>query len=286
MRNESYQPDNSFINEFSTAIHTQNDFSKHFHRNYEIIIVISGTCTCWLNDKIYSLSQGDAFFVCPLIPHKFSLDENSSVRRINFNDAIVLTFDRALEGRLPQSPVYKLNDSTFRYALELLGELFGDDMVIFRRIVPYQNRIRIKGLLYLLCGELSLQTQLTEKPNFDSLALEITEYIANNYTRDISLHDVAKERGYNYQYLSRVFNRTLNTNFKKMLNLYRLQQAYILLVDTDLPISRIAFDSGFQSIRAFNQVCQDVYKKTPKQLRNVAKASSEEAIHHIYPPEL
>ncbi|MBE6593281.1 MAG: AraC family transcriptional regulator [Ruminococcaceae bacterium] len=271
MPNELHQSDNSFINEFSSAIHTENDYSKHFHRNYEILIVISGICKCEINNRSYTLSKGQAIFICPLMPHNFELSENSVIRRVNFNDAIILTFDRALNGRLPIDPVFKLNESTFEYVIKMLDELFGSDSGAIARITPHQKRMRVKGLLYLLCGELGLHTDLTEKPKFDALAIEITEYIANNFTKDISLKDVAREKGYNYQYLSRIFNRTLNTNFKKMLNLYRLQQAYTLLLDTDLPISRIAFDSGFQSIRAFNQVCQDVYKKTPKQLRNVRK---------------
>ena len=275
MSDELHQIDNSFINEFSTAIHTQNSFSKHFHRNYELIIVISGNCLCQINDKDYILSRGEAAFICPLIPHNFELLGDSKVRRINFNDALILTFDRAIAGRLPQTPKFKLDDSTFNYAIELLNEFFGYDSGSIARIHPYPKRMKIKGLLYLICGELALQTELTEKPRFDALAIEITEYIANNFTKDISLKDVAREKGYNYQYISRIFNRTLNTNFKKMLNLYRLQQAYYMLLDTDLPISRIAFDSGFQSIRAFNQVCQDIYKKTPKQLRSIRKVTNQ-----------
>ena len=43
---------------------------------------------------------------------------------------------------------------------------------------------------------------------------------------NISLKDIAKEKGYNSQYLSRTFNRHMHMNFKKMLNFYRIHQRF------------------------------------------------------------
>ena len=60
-------------------------------------------------------------------------------------------------------------------------------------------------------------------------------------------------------------------NFKKMLNFYRIHQAFAMLQDTDLPISRIAFECGFKSIRSFNQVCHDVFDKKPTEIRNMRR---------------
>lgn len=54
-----------------------------------------------------------------------------------------------------------------------------------------------------------------------------------------------------------------------MLNLYRMEQAMMFLTETtDIPISDVAFLSGFQSIRSLNAVCMETYKITPTQLRN------------------
>ena len=101
--------------------------------------------------------------------------------------------------------------------------------------------------------------------------MDIALYIAENFKSNISLKEIAKEKGYNYQYLSRTFNRYMNMNFKKMLNFYRIHQAFAMLQDTDLPISRIAFECGFKSIRSFNQVCRDVFDKKPTELRSMRR---------------
>jgi AraC-like DNA-binding protein len=52
-----------------------------------------------------------------------------------------------------------------------------------------------------------------------------------------------------------------------VLNKYRIEQAVAYLQETDQPISAIAFASGFQSIRSFNDACLKYYKKTPSKIR-------------------
>ena len=88
--------------------------------------------------------------------------------------------------------------------------------------------------------------------------------------------DVAQKYGYNYQYLSRTFNKTFKTNFKKMLNYYRLEQAIAFLDETDMSISQIAFESGFQSIRSLNAVCLETYGKSPSEVKKERKERLEQ----------
>ena len=145
--------------------------------------------------------------------------------------------------------------------------IFGKNEVSHIEISPAQIRNQVKGCLYLLGGEFLEQTTLIPAPTSDSVIMSVVQYVSENFNKNITLMDVAKEQGYNYQYLSRTFNRSVDINFKKLLNLYRLNHAYILLRDTSLPISQICFESGFQSIRSFNQTCQEFLHKSPKEIR-------------------
>jgi AraC-like DNA-binding protein len=98
--------------------------------------------------------------------------------------------------------------------------------------------------------------------------MEVVEYICDNFEQNISLKDFAKNHNYNYQYLSRRFNSVFDTGFKEVLNRYRIEQATSYLEETDQPISTIAFASGFQSIRSFNDACLKYYNKTPSKIRS------------------
>lgn len=253
--------------EFHTATKSEG-VMKHFHKNYEIIIVVGGSCVCTVNDQQYRISEGDAFLICPLQLHEFALDDKSLVRVINFNDNLILTVSQSINGKVPENPIYRLDQTTKSLALRFFDEAFGADSGYIPHTSPYEKRIRLKGILYLLMASYLDNASLIDAPHTDTVAMDVAVFIADNYQNNISLKDIALAKGYNYQYLSRTFNKYMNINFKKMLNHYRIQRAHAMLQDTDEPISYVGFECGFQSVRSFNQVCRDFYGMTPKEIRH------------------
>ncbi|MBP3301095.1 MAG: helix-turn-helix transcriptional regulator [Clostridia bacterium] len=273
----THQVYNTFKSDLSTAIH-RNEFSaKHFHKNAELLICVRGTCQCQINNQDYRLSQGQAVFICPLQVHSFTVSEDSAIRRITYHEHLILTISKSLMGRVPQNPVFRANPKILQFCLDFLNDCFGEEACNLKRVEPFEKRMEIKGVLHLLGGEFLSRATLIQTPKVDNFALEIFQYITDNFERDVSLKEIAAQRGYNYQYASRIFNRYLDMNFKQVLNQYRAQQAFALLQDTDLPVSHIGLACGFQSIRSFNQICRDIFGKTPTQLRNSAKITPQQA---------
>ena len=86
-----------------------------------------------------------------------------------------------------------------------------------------------------------------------------------------SLFDIAEKLGYNYHYLSKKFNKTFSMSFTEYLNSYRLEQALTLLTETDFNITEIAIESGFQSIRSFNEIFKQHTGTTPAKYRSELK---------------
>ena len=257
--------------EFHSFIQRQSGVLKQFHKNYECITPLEGKCVCTVNEHRYELSVGDCIILFPFQVLELELEPNASVQRIIFNDHLILTVTQSIEGMIPKNPVFRPNESVLDFGLKMIFDTFGEDSGPISRITPFENRMRIKGLLYMLAGDFLASTTLITAPKTDIAAMDIALYIAENFKNNISLKDIAKEKGYNYQYLSRTFNRYMNMNFKKMLNFYRIHQAFAMLQDTDLPISRIAFECGFKSIRSFNQVCHDVFNKKPTEIRSMRR---------------
>ena len=222
-----------------------------------------------LGGKEYDAREGEAIFICPFQIHGFTLEKDSVVRRITFHEHLILTLSQTLDGRRPQCPVFLLSDSLRRFCLDRLESLFGKESGMCQRINPSDLRMQVKGFLYMLGGEFVAKAELCATPTSDTVTMAVAQYISENFRSNVTLQDVAREKGYNYQYLSRIFNRVMGMSFKKMLNLYRLENAYALLQDTDKSISEICFESGFQSIRSFNQVCRETYGMSPKELKRL-----------------
>src|SRR5213078_4692614 len=57
---------------------------------------------------------------------------------------------------------------------------------------------------------------------------------------------------------------------------HRLLLAKRLIVDTDLPMTRVAYASGFQSLRRFNTVFRAQYRMAPSALRRGRKIAGRE----------
>ena len=58
---------------------------------------------------------------------------------------------------------------------------------------------------------------------------------------------------------------------------FRIQRAKRLLNETDLPMTEIAFRSGFKSLRRFNTVFQELYGRPPSRMRRRPKTVAPEA---------
>ncbi len=77
-------------------------------------------------------------------------------------------------------------------------------------------------------------------------------YIQENYDKAISLKQLAEELGYNYSYLSNIFNKAFGCGFLKFVNMFRVESAAQMLRTTDLSMSRVSVYCGFGSIQSFN----------------------------------
>ena len=262
--------------EFSTYVYEQSEAcpSLHFHKNFEILLVTEGECDCSVGGKDYVLHKNDAAVILPFQIHSFTVRDDSSVRCTVFHEHLILTLAQSIEGTTSEKPLFHPSPSVTDFFLTQMTLCYGKESGMQKRITPLSKRMKIKGCLYAICSEFMEQARFIPTKGVDAITLTVVQYISENFQHDISLRDVAQSTGYNYQYLSRTFNQNLGVNFKKLLNQYRMEHAFALLQDTDLPIAQIAFESGFQSIRSFDHVCQETFHKSPLQLRRDSLQSS------------
>ena len=79
----------------------------------------------------------------------------------------------------------------------------------------------------------------------------ITDYIRENYTKELlSLEMVADRFGYSPSYLSRMFRKYAQTNYKTYLQNVRIEYGFQELANTDHTIGEIALNNGFPNQKA------------------------------------
>lgn len=93
------------------------------------------------------------------------------------------------------------------------------------------------------------------------------DYIAENYSRNISLTDIAEHVFLNASYFSRIFKQHCGVNVIDYLNQVRIQAAKDLLVQTNRKIVDIAEQVGFNSPGYFANVFRKYTGTNPKEYR-------------------
>ncbi len=85
---------------------------------------------------------------------------------------------------------------------------------------------------------------------------------------DVSdVETLADRLGVGARHLARLFRKHLGASPLQVAQTVRVQRAKRLLDSTDLAISEIAFRSGFASLRRFNAVFAEVYRRPPTEIR-------------------
>ncbi len=103
------------------------------------------------------------------------------------------------------------------------------------------------------------------------LACEATQRIAAGALNGRSVATLARELGVSERHLRRALGREVGVSPHDLAQTHRLLLAKRLIVDTDLPMTRVAYASGFQSLRRFNAVFRAQYHMPPSALRRVRR---------------
>ena len=99
------------------------------------------------------------------------------------------------------------------------------------------------------------------------LAAAAARRVAEGAMNGGSVAELARELGVGERHLRRAFARELGISPVQLALTHRLLLAKQLLSDTQLPVTQIAFASGFQSLRRFNSLFRERYRMSPTALR-------------------
>jgi AraC family transcriptional regulator of adaptative response / DNA-3-methyladenine glycosylase II len=106
------------------------------------------------------------------------------------------------------------------------------------------------------------------------LAFAAARMIAAGALNGHSVGELARELGVSERHLRRAVERELGVSPVALAQTHRLLLAKRLLADTTLSVTRIAFASGFQSLRRFNAAFRAQYRMTPRSLGRVSQPES------------
>ena len=87
---------------------------------------------------------------------------------------------------------------------------------------------------------------------------------------------LAARLGMGARQLTRLFARHLQASPAKVARTARVQRAKRLIDETSLPMTEIAMQAGFGSLRRFNSVFAEVYGRPPTEIRRTRRPATKE----------
>ena len=107
---------------------------------------------------------------------------------------------------------------------------------------------------------------MTIKPVI-SIHANYIAYINDHYNQDLSLDMVAEHVGLNPAYFSTLFKKETGVNFSTYLLNHKIDNAKLLLANSNLSLINIAIEVGFDNQSYFSNVFKKATGMTPKQYR-------------------
>ncbi|WP_462412683.1 AraC family transcriptional regulator [Neobacillus sp. Marseille-QA0830] len=244
----------------STIIET----SYHYHDNYEIYFLISGSSECFVKDKTYSVSNQELLFIPKGTLHKNHYISESYERAvINFTEEYIGLDYIWKMGHLFENCLYRpQNPELIKRLFLMMGEEMSknDDLSAdliksyFIQLLSYFIRNR---------SEFVLDGKNTANPTIERLI----RFINENYHLSITLDSASDMLHLSKAHLSRLFLKTTGFGFKEYVQITRINNAKNRLKTTNHSVRQIAFDCGFNDSNYFSKVFKESTGISPLQYR-------------------
>lgn len=244
-------------------------FYAHFHQQVELVYCTTGEVQLVIEDKLYTLYEGDVAFVFPNRHHCYQRMEegkNNQVYLLLFYPSLTEMFCADWITKLPEKPVLRR---------EQLPEFFPQLWEQFYEEYTKQPELYMfKAYTALLVAHMMpklklqpLQVQTASAESQQDVIQAVLNYVDQHFTENISLTSVARELGFSTTLLSRTFSKTIGNNFMTHVNSLRISHAKRLLRSSSYSVSEIGYLSGFQSKRTFFRNFKEVCGMTPSEYR-------------------
>ena len=247
----------------------------HWHDELEIIYVKSGFLTVNISGENYIGKPGDAFVVSPGNLH-FMGSQTGTVdyftflfplKYIAFRSDDMLD-DKLIEplnsGHLMISPEIK---DTVKEQCKQLARVYAAE--IDKSESKITSQIRKKIILLQFIHELWKKGFIVENDTTgrNTVEKEMVSYIQQNYMGKILLREFGEQFHLSEKYISRYFKEHFHITLSQYVTYLRLEHAKQMLQETDISVTEVAMQSGYQNISYFIRSFKKTYGVSPLKYR-------------------
>lgn len=248
----------------------------HFHPEMELIYVNKGQGKCHIGNHLSYYNNSLLLLIGANLPHNGFTDRlttNGSETLIQFKQEFlgIEFFD------IPEMQKIKLlferSKKGIIFGIET-KEKIGDKIEKLSNKEGFKKILCFLEILYELAKSkdytlLNVDGYIFETAPQDNNKLDgIYKHINNNFKQQISLNEIANVANMTVPAFCRYFKKVTGKTFTKLVNEYRVVHATKLLQESQMSITEIAFECGFNNFSHFNKLFKEVTGKSASKYRN------------------
>lgn len=243
------------------------DYPWHYHPEFEIIFVEKSYGIRLMGNHAGNFNDGDLMFIGPNLPHVWKNDEDFyKENKELFVDVYVIQFrENALrEGffDLPEFAHIKklfllgqqgllINGKERDEIAELIKKVYAssgiDRLIQFFKTLDAFAKSEHYDLLSSTGYTNSINIADTERIN------RVMNYLMENYNKEIKLKEIAALVSLNTSSFCRYFRSRTHKTCSQFINEIRIAHACKLLINRNMTITEICYETGYNNISHFNR---------------------------------
>lgn len=256
-----------------TPKHIRYHMDVHWHPEHEILLVCEGSIRVRLNETTYHLTKDDVLFIPggtihsaePENCHYSCILTNLSLL-VKKSDACMPYAERISSGEVTVHT--KLSESDPHFA-QLCHEML-DVHQAGSEGYPFE----IKGLIHLFFGRIFRMGYYTKQATDKNASRKLSgrmknviTYIQEHYNSPLRLDMLAALVNLSPNHFCRSFRSITGQTPFEYIQAYRLSKARYALISTEMTVTEVALECGFNDTSHFIRLFREAYGTTPKQFR-------------------
>lgn len=249
----------------------------HFHPEYEIVLVTESTGKRFIGDSVSDFKKGDLAFLGPNLPHLYRNDIEyyaANSQDLRAKSIVVHFLERSFGNQffaLPETRNISILFSRSKNGLDIFGstrDIVSQELLELLALNGFPRWLKLLDILQVLSESDELKsisrTHVVGKNEIESDRMNrVFEFVMRNFTREITIAEVANEVNLAENSFSRYFSQRTRKSFITFVNEVRLSHASKLLQENKLSISEICFASGYNNLSHFNRQFKNLYQVSP-----------------------
>jgi len=248
----------------------------HWHEDLEFHLLLEGSFTCEVNGEVMEITEGNGIWINARQLHSNYTDEGRECvflclllhpSLLSATDAIALEY---VSGHLNHPGItFGLLSRDVPWQKNVLDQI----LKIYELRSTGRSPLRIQGIFLDMWATITENTALPDfSDHKDSEKLDalkkMLRHIHNHYPEHLTLEEIAQSGNVGKSTCTEIFKAHLHDTPVNYLIQFRLEKAAELLQSTALPITEIAYNTGFSNPSYFASTFRSYYHCSPKSFRS------------------